>query len=64
MQQLQARNPQSYQMINNAMQSGGNPQAMLQQMLSNATPDQRQQLFGQAKNIGVPEDILKQLQNK
>ena len=63
MKQLQAKNPQSYQIINNAMQSGGNPQAILQQMMGNASPQQRQQVLGQARSIGVPDNILGQIQN-
>ena len=63
MGQLQARNPQGFQIINQAMNNGGNPQAMLQQMLGNATPQQREQLFRQAKQYGVPNDILTKIQN-
>lgn len=62
-QRLQNRNPQGYQFINNAMQNGGNPNAILNQMMKNATPEQKQTLIQQAKNYGVPEDYLKQIQN-
>lgn len=50
-------------MIQQAMNSGGNPQAMLQQMMSNATPEQRQSLLTQAKSYGIPDNILSQIQN-
>lgn len=62
-QRLQSKNPQGYQFINNAMQNGGNPNAILNQMMKNATPEQKQTLIQQAKNYGVPEDYLKQIQN-
>jgi hypothetical protein len=50
-------------MLNQVAQNNGNPQAMLQQLMGNATPEQKQQLFSQAKNYGVPEQILSQIQN-
>lgn len=61
--QLQARNPQGYQIINSAMQSGGNPQALLQQMFTSSNPMQRQNILNQAKSLGVPDNILGQIQN-
>ena len=63
MSRLQNKNPQGYQFVNNAMQNGGNPNAILKQMLGNATPEQKQSLITQAKNYGVPENILKQIQD-
>lgn len=63
MNQLQNRNPQGYQMINKMMNSGGNPQDMLQQIMGNATPQQMENILKQAKNYGVPENILSQVQN-
>ena len=63
MNQLQSRNPQGYNMINQAMNSGGNPQAILQQMMGNASPQQVQNVLAQAKQYGVPDTILSQIQN-
>lgn len=45
------------------MQNNGNPQAILQQMMSKATPEQKEALFKQAKNYGVPDNVLSQIQN-
>jgi hypothetical protein len=45
------------------MRSNGNPQAMLQQIMSNATPEQKQSLLNQAKQYGCPSNILSQIQN-
>lgn len=50
-------------MANEAIQNNGNPQAMLQQIMSNATPEQKENLLKQAKGYGVPENILSQIQN-
>ena len=45
------------------MQSNGNPQAIIQQMMSGATPEQKQELLSKAKQYGCPENILSQIQN-
>ena len=63
MNRLKAQNPRGYQMISQAMQNNGDPQPMLKQMFSNASPEQRQNILTQAKGFGVPENILSQLQN-
>lgn len=45
------------------MQSNGNPQQMIQQVMSNATPEQREGILKEARNYGCPEKILSQIQN-
>lgn len=45
------------------MRSNGNPMAFAKQIMSNASPEQRQNLLNQAKGYGVPDNILSQLQN-
>lgn len=50
-------------MISQAMQNNGDPQPMLKQMFSNASPEQRQNILTQARNFGAPDSILSQLQN-
>jgi hypothetical protein len=63
MGQLQARNPQMASQINQAMNSGTDPQALMRQMMGNMDNSQMQQVLGQAKNMGVPDNILNQIQN-
>lgn len=63
MGQLQARNPQMANQISQAMQSGTNPQALIKQMMGNMNNGQIQQVLTQAKNLGVPDNILQQMQN-
>ena len=63
MGQLQAKNPQMANQISQAMQSGTNPQALMKQMMSNMNNGQIQQVLTQAKNLGVPDNILRQMQN-
>ncbi|MGN1327684.1 MAG: hypothetical protein ACI4VQ_06405 [Clostridia bacterium] len=50
-------------MINQVMQKGSNPQDILKQMIGKSSPEQMQQVLTQAKGIGVPDDILSQIQN-
>lgn len=63
MNQLQGRNPQSYNMVSQMMRNGVNPQNMLKQMMGNVNPTQMQQVLTQAKSFGVPDNILSQIQN-
>lgn len=63
MGQLQSRNPQMANQINQAMNSGVNPQALMKQMMGNMDNTQIQNAINQAKQIGVPDKILKQMQN-
>ena len=63
MNMLRGKNPQMYNSINQAMNTGGDPRAILRQMMGNASPQQIQQVLGQAKNMGVPEDFLSKIQN-
>lgn len=63
MSQLQAKNPQAFQIINNAKNSGTNPQEFMKQMMNGVSPEQMQNVLTQAKNMGVPDEVLKQVQN-
>ena len=60
---LQNQNPQMYQQITQIMNNGGNPKSIIRQMLNASTPDNISHLFNQAKMIGVPDNILSQIQN-
>lgn len=57
------KNPKGFQTINALMQNNGNPKAIIQQMMTGASPEQKENLFKKAKNYGVPEQILSQIQN-
>ena len=50
MQRLQKANPNGYNMVNQMMQSGGDPNALLKQVMNGATPEQRQQILNTAKS--------------
>ena len=63
MGQLQAKNPQMASQISQAMSSGANPQALIKQMVGNMDNSQMQQVMGQMKQFGCPDNILNQIQN-
>lgn len=63
MNQLQNQSPQMFQMISQARNNGGNPQQILKQMVGRANPTQMQQVLTQARGLGVPDNILSQIQN-
>ena len=63
MTQLRSRNPQGFQQISQIMSSGGNPQNLLKQFVSKSTPQQMQNVLQQARNFGVPDSVLSQVQN-
>lgn len=63
MQRLQKTNPGGYNMVNQLMQSGGDPNALLKQVIGNTTPEQRQQILNTAKSYGAPNDVLSKIQN-
>lgn len=60
---LQNQNPGAYQFINNAISNNGNPNSIINELWSKASPEQRTLIINQAKNYGCPESYLKQLQN-
>ena len=45
------------------MRNNGNPQAMLQQIMGNASQEQKQALLSRAKSYGCPNEILAKIQN-
>ena len=60
---LQNRSPQMYQNINQAMQTGQNPQELVKQVMGKMNVQQREGIIKQAKQFGCPEQILSQIQN-
>lgn len=61
--QLQAKNPQMANQISQAMRMGNNPKELVKQMMGNVDNAQVQNVMTQARNLGVPNNILQQMQN-
>lgn len=57
------QNPQMYQQLSQLQRNNANPQELLKQTIGQATPQQIQNVLMQAKQLGVPEPILAQIQN-
>ena len=55
--------PQNFQVVNNLMQNKANPQDLVNQIMGNITPEQKQNLLNQCKAYGMPEELLSKLQN-
>lgn len=63
MSQLQVQNPQAFQTINQAINSGSQPQQIVKQLIGNISPQEMQQLLQMGKQFGVPDEVLNQVQN-
>ena len=63
LRQVKEKNPQGYQFANYVMQNGGNVDPIVKQMLGKISPEQKQQVLNTAKNYGVSDRYLSQLQN-
>jgi len=63
MNQLKAKNPQMYQMIEQARQGNADPMQLFKQVTNGYTPEDMNNLYSKAKQMGFPEDALQQIQN-
>lgn len=63
MNQLKMQNPQAFQQISQLRNSGANPSGIIKQMLGNTPNEKIQAIFNQAKQMGVPDNVLSQIQN-
>lgn len=65
MSKIQQSNPQMSEMIQGAIQSGQDPKQLLSQVMkqNNINPSQMQGIMQQAKQMGVPDNVLSMLQN-
>ena len=50
-------------MISNLMRSNGDPRPLIQQVMGNTSPEAKQKLLSQAKQLGVPDNVLSEIQN-
>ena len=52
-----------YQQLNQLQKNNANPQYLLKQAIEKVTPQQMKNVLMQAKQLGVPDNILAQIQN-
>lgn len=63
MNQMKVKSPQGFQKVNEWMQSNQNPKDIIIQQIKKMTPEQKQAFLNGANNMGVPQNILSELQN-
>ena len=60
---MKVKMPQNFQTINALMQNKNNPQDLVNQIMGNISPEQKQNLLNQMKSYGCPNELLSKLQN-
>ena len=63
MSNLEARDPRLAGQIRTMMNNGTDPKSVVKQMIGNQTPERISNVLTMAKQYGVPDEILSQLQN-
>lgn len=63
MSNLEAKDPRLANQIKTMMNNGSDPKSIARQMMGNITPEQISNVLSMAKQYGVPDEILSQLQN-
>ena len=61
MNQLKAKNPQVFKLVEQARQNQSNPEEIFKQITGQYTPEQKQALFERAKQFGIGDDIINKL---
>ena len=63
MTQLQNNNPQMAGEIKGLLDGTKNPQDIVKQVISGFSPYQKQNVLNQARSMGIPAEIIEQVQN-
>lgn len=58
---MKMKNPQVFQVIEQARKNNGNPMEMFKQITSGYKPEQLNSLFDRAKQMGIPEEYINQV---
>ena len=61
---MKAKNPQMFQMIEQARQNNADPMEMFKEVTKGYSKEQMDSLINQAKNMGFPRDVLDKVQDK
>lgn len=60
---MKVKMPKNFQVAQNLMQSNGNPQGLVRQVMGNMSQEQKQNILNQMKQYGCPNELLSKLQN-
>lgn len=58
---MKMKNPQLFQMVDQARKSNGNPLELFKQVTNGYKPEQLEGIFNKAKQMGIPEDYINQI---
>ena len=61
--QLKIKNPQLFNQYEMLRKNNGNPTELFKQVTNGYSPEQMNNLFNQAKTMGIPEDVINQFQS-
>ena len=61
MNQLKAKNPQMFQMVEQARQNKSNPIEIFRQITSDKTPEQMDSFYKRIEQMGFAPDVINQL---
>jgi hypothetical protein len=61
MNQIRARNPQMFQFLEQARKNNNNPMDLFKQVTKNYKPEQIESIFNQARQFGIPDEIINKL---
>lgn len=64
MNQLKMKQPQMFQLVEQARKNQSNPMEMFRDVTKNYSPEQMENLINRAKQFGVPEEVLQNIQNQ
>lgn len=63
MRQMQSRNPQEFQKVNQAINNGVDPRQFAKQVFKGMDNNQMSNILNQAKSMGCPDNVLREFQN-
>ena len=58
---MKARNPQMFQMIEQARQNQSNPEELFKQITKDYKPEQMEKIFNQARQFGIGDELINKL---
>ena len=58
---MKMKNPQLFQVVDQARKSNGNPLELFKQVTNGYKPEQLEGIFNKAKQMGIPEDYINQI---
>ena len=61
MNQLKARNPQLFKLLEQKRQQNSDPEQLFKELTNSYTPSQKEALFNRARQFGIGDDVIDKL---